>query len=386
MPCCVKDVFAWIVLSLIAVALSPHAALATASRYAVTDLGIYWDPDYLTIGTDLNNSDQVFGYQYSVYPIPFLYTPDEGVQPVNASGDPIAMNDQGQLLMGGLHGSGPFVYPNGAVTELPTLLSPIANDINNLGQVVGAVPIVDKPIRFTELAFHAHVYTPGIGTEFLDPPGDENRSFDTSSYAELINDRGDIVGTSRDESENLSVFLRHSDGTFLEFGSLGYEWLYPDGLNNNGQVILNGGNTYASWTTCTSLDLVGGYNAFLYDPDDGLIDLNATLGGSCVHATGINDLGEIIGVVDNKPFVYSAADGFFDLTPLLVLGAYQYISPPVAINNRGQILVNSGGSPIILTRVSEPETLFMLMAGLGMLAFAGRKRTKCQQTHLLPTS
>ncbi|WP_078121485.1 hypothetical protein [Thiosocius teredinicola] len=382
----VQGKFVWLVLSSIfAIVLFPSASWATASRYTVTDLSPYWGPYTEAIGTSLNNHGQVLGYVYSVYPLPFLYTPAEGVRSITSevrANLPVDMNDRGQLLINGLRGGDPFVYPGGEgypdnvlggkVTEVPTIFSPIAFDLNNLGQVAGAVALVDQPIMFTQHAFHAHVYTPNVGTEFLDPPGDEARSFDASSYARLINDRGEVVGISIDEAENRSAFLRRTDGTFLEFGNLGYEWIEPEGLNNAGQVVLNGGNTYSSWTTCTPLDSIGGYNAFLYDPDAGLIDLNEVLGGDCVYATGINDLGEIIGVVDSKPFVYSATEGFFDLTPLLALEPYQHIYPPVAINHRGQILLNKG-SPLlvtpILSRVPEPRTYLLLAAGVGLFAF-----------------
>ncbi len=382
----VQGKFVWLVLSSIfAIVLFPSASWATASRYTVTDLSPYWGPYTEAIGTNLNNHGQVLGYVYSVYPLPFLYTPGEGVRSITSevgSSPPIDINDEGQLLIGAIHGGDPFVYPGGdgypdyvvggMVTELPRILSPIANDINNLGQVAGAVALVDQPIMFTQHAFHAHVYTPSVGTEFLDPPGDEARSFDTSSYARLINDRGEVVGISIDEAKNRSAFLRRTDGTFLEFGNLGYERIEPEGLNNNGQVILNGGNTYSSWTTCTPLDSIGGYNAFLYDPDAGLIDLNEVLGGDCVYATGINDLGDIIGVVDSKPFVYSATDGFVDLTTLLALEFYQPAGQPIAINNRGQILLNEG-SPLLVTpmlsRVPEPRTYLLFAAGVGLFAF-----------------
>lgn len=74
-----------------------------------------------------------------------------------------------------------------------------------------------------------------------------------------INDAGTIVGSSQSESAQLVTPFVYSDGTMYDLNALvvngqGYQLTYPEGINNNGQII--------SWASGPS----GLYRAVLLTP------------------------------------------------------------------------------------------------------------------------
>jgi probable HAF family extracellular repeat protein len=176
---------------------------------------------------------------------------------------------------------------------------------------------------------HAFLYSNGIMKDLGTLPGC------SESYAEGINDSGQVVG----ESHNYNIGYTHafffSNGAMKDLGTLGsgFSWAY--GINNSGQVV--GGSPTSS----------SGYNhAFLYS-NVTMKDLG-TLGGGFSDAWGINDSGQVVGSA------YTSTDGDMEhaflysngtMKDLGTLASGQY-SVAHYINASGQVVGNGGVSNI----------------------------------------
>ena len=112
--------------------------------------------------------------------------------------------------------------------------------------------------------------------------------------------------------------------TVTDLGTLG-------GLFGDARDINEAGHVVGEASPVT-----GGDHAFLWTPSGGMVDLG-TLGGagSRSQAEGINDAGQVVGLVndgDDRAFYWTAADGMVGLPTLSGIE-----SGARAINNAGQL-------------------------------------------------
>jgi probable HAF family extracellular repeat protein len=150
-----------------------------------------------------------------------------------------------------------------------------------------------------------------------------------TSFANDINEAGQVVGSSQTASGQTHAFIWTLATGMIDLGTLGGTTSGAAAINNAGQVV--GSSTTAA----------GQSRAFLWSPTTGMVDLG-TLGGTSSFAADINDSGVVCGTSTNasgasRAFMWTASGGMVDLGSLG--GAFG--SSASAINAAGWI---AGGS------------------------------------------
>lgn len=232
----------------------------------------------------------------------------------------------------------------GKMIPLPTLggNNGYASGVNNLGQVVGwAENTIHDPtcVLPQVLQFEAVIYGPRKDQIQQLPP----LTGDPDGAATAINDKGQVVGISgicQNAVGDLSAehALLWENGMPTDLGNLGGAgWNTPTGINNQGQIIgfsdLPGDNNGAN----------PNFQAFLWTKEDGIQNFGTLPGDTISEATGINNLGQVIGVscVD---ITFSNCRAFLwqngvmtDLNTLIPPGSPLYLISTGDINDGGEI-------------------------------------------------
>ncbi len=160
-----------------------------------------------------------------------------------------------------------------AISELPGVTASYANAINDAGQVVGSMHIGSVD--------HAFIWSRSQGMVDLGVlPGM------THSSAASINSSGQVVGWSSTASGSVSHAFRWSQSTgMIDLGVFaGSDDSFAYGINAGGQVV---GETYANTTNIR--------RPFRWTEGKGLEDLGALPGDAAGGAYAINDDGTIVG-------------------------------------------------------------------------------------------
>jgi probable HAF family extracellular repeat protein len=200
------------------------------------------------------------------------------------SGDPdgvgYGINDRGQIVgstgacnqafpYSGLHAVLWPNGPNGGVIDLGNLGATTLNvafDINNRGQVVGQAGT--KCVHSggcglaTDAAFHAFLWQGGVMTDLGTLPGDLN------SWANNVNSKGQIVGTSFPETGSRAFIWENgvmTDLNTLVSGASGFYLAEAFGINDHGQIS---GFGLLPGVQCGSQDVFCNQRAYLLDPCD----------------------------------------------------------------------------------------------------------------------
>lgn len=340
------------------------------------------------------------GYEFTFLASPMYWATD-----INNDGD----------ISGLTQGRQPLAQEDSGIVYLDTAGSRYADTqaINNQGQVVGSLySTLVRPI------YTAVVWNDAIPTKL------ENLTEDGSSLAYGINDSGQVVGHSLGAAVDgfrptLPTVWHGVTPTQLTLPAGGLGGTAYD-INNSGQIAGWVGNQAVRWDgdAVTVLYPSDSGAAFAYAINDAgqvvgesyiqdipnipshatlwsdgeMIDLG-TLGNIPDHysvAMDINNVGQVVGVSDSLNSAIGRATlwdqgQIYDLNSFLDSATRQagwQLFSAVAINDKGQIIgVASNGSSFgsyLLTPVPEPETYALLMAGLGLIGLAARKR-KCQE-------
>lgn len=233
---------------------------------------------------------------------------DLGALPGTNDTFPDWINDRGEVVGASYNGIDPVsgtplleavLWKDGAVIDLGDLPGgnqSIANGINERGDVVGAsvnattdpFPNLWPILFFNNVTEpHAVLWRDGTITDLGTLGGPD-------SLAIFVNNSGQIAGQSLTDSvvnPSTGQPTQHpflwQKGRMIDLGTLGGTLGFPTGLNNRGQVI--GLMNIAGDVT---------FHGFLWDRGS-LIDLG-TLGGARSLASWINDSGEVLGI-SNMP-------------------------------------------------------------------------------------
>lgn len=196
-----------------------------------------------------------------------------------------------------------------------------------------------------------------------------------NSGAAGINSAGDVVGDYFANGFPYRAFL-YSQGEFTTLGTLGGNYSAATAINDDGAVI------------GSSFTRDGRRHAFLYE-NGKMTDLTPAADYST--AVDINNFGQVVGTVDNQPFLYT--DGkLINPNTLLDPNAYWRMTTPVAINDAGQILANSCDDQnfcYVMSRfdpipsIPEAPGAPMLLAGLATLGvgIARNRRRQMRGQH-----
>ena len=198
----------------------------------------------------------------------------------------------------------------------------------------------------------------------------------TDSYANGINDSGQVVGFSYTAGNAARHATLWDSGAITDLGTLGGKHSQAHGINNSGQVV-----------GCSETAGNAEKRATLWD--GGAITALGTLGGTDSSATAINNSGQAIGfsyTAGNAAIRPTLWDGgaVTDLNSFLdasLQSAGWELVFASAINDAGSIVGNaynnlSGETRgfVLAPSVPEPETYVLMLAGLGALVSMVRRK------------
>lgn len=239
---------------------------------------------------------------------------ENSVYPASGNEKIAAINELGNMV-GTREDLGEVVWIDLVAAGLPDAYQ--AKDINESNQVAGTLVQYGSNTR----SYFATVWN-NLSPTLL---GGEPTGF--NSYANAINDQGEVVGTFSNGVYQVPVLWTAQQRYYL--GTLpGFE---PSAvalqMNNNGQAVGFSGATHAGRAVIWE----AGYIAEL-----------GTFGGDYSTAIDINDAGQIIGLSSDangvaKPFLWQ--DGvMYDLTPALCADVNTCNIQPGAINDQAQMV------------------------------------------------
>jgi probable HAF family extracellular repeat protein len=341
-------------------------SLAQAVRifptYNIVDLGVLPGGDR-SYAYGINNNNEVVG-ESSVPSHAFLYSYKDGTMIDlgtlgGSSSGARAINDSGQIVGWSLTGPYPFVdhafLYSGSMIDLgvlPGADASVAFAINKSGLITGMSMVPPSGEGF--FPYHAFLSTgvpPPTDLGITSTPGFEQ----TEGYA--INDDGWVAGKTTPPGGGLGHALLY-DGTMKDIGLelADYRfWSEAHGINNAGQVLV----------TAIPMDYLGSYAAIY---KDGEWTMLASLGTSNKNgrALAINNRGDVVGkLANNRAFVYIPDNGLVELSSLVVgTNPFAQLNVANAINDLGYI-AGTGTLP------DGSERAFLAVPGPGKRIFGG---------------
>ena len=330
--------------------------LAAQTKYVVNDLGTFGGDS--TVVQSINNAGQVAGFGDLVAGganHAFRTGPN---RPINAATDDLgvlggvsstgsAINNLGQVAgyerpaVGA--SSAVLVAADGSYLNLGnmggTFPGSLANGINDLGQVTGAA---GPPTGVCGVS-HAFLTSPNAALTPANDLGALRVCGNSDGYG--VNNSSEVVGYSQ-AIVGLAVVQRAmywSAATgMVNLGVLGSTPAFPAFFGNTSTAVaINDAGQIIGFSSFDNMPQLGYTHAFLTSATGTMQDLG-TLGGNGAVASGINNLGQIVGNAtlagDNLShgFLYTSST-MTDVNSLIVSPGWEIINA-ARINDNGQIL------------------------------------------------
>lgn len=283
---------------------------------------------------------------------------------VNASGAVV-----GTTLGPGYNGPivRPFIYQNGTLNYIPDVI-PNAPNVN----ARAAYAINDAGAAVGEWESRPFIYANGV-SRWLEGSVNAAGNLATLGVAKDINNKGWAVGTMSYQGATGAVVWH--DGIAVDLGTLPVlDWQHPDASAN----AINDLNEVVGVSRSAL-----GMRAFLWR-DGQMIDLGSFRGdGWSSRALDVNNRSEVVGRSDCVglacAFLWTRQEGMLQLQNFIDPTSGWTLDTATGINDMGWIvgngLLNGVSADFLLIPVPEPSTSGMLVTGL-LLAFAvSRRRT-----------
>jgi uncharacterized membrane protein len=245
--------------------------------------------------------------------------------------------------------------------------------INNNGTVAGAMGFIGDESSYKAMTWNNNTYTDV-----------SNGLIAGNSEVQIINGSGAVAGQIYSSQDDNSVAAFFSNGTTIR------HYLMPQGKNDFDMMDMNDQNivVFNVEGDCSASGC--GRVGIIWDPiADNWLTIPSTPGQWGSSANGINNLGQVVGQgMDGDQYanwdsglLWDPINGIQSLNESLAPGERYWIREGYDINDEGAILAIGAyhGTPMegrlfILTPVPEPETYALMLAGLGLVGFAARRR------------
>lgn len=300
-------------------------------QYSVTDLGAFHP-------TAINNSGNVVGYSDGGHVL--LWS--QGIlTDLGSMGGSFAvasgLNDSGQIAgtMSTPNGIEHFIFTNGSTLNIG---APTDNyygyRINNLGEAANTIG-GGTPFLYSNGSFQ---YLPLAGCN--------------QGIATDVNDSQAITGSA------IGGDCGHQSAVVWRNGGMQILPIPPDCPASSQSAQINAGGQIVGWVNCPSA------RPILWQPDSGgnygAVNLGQVANSSGAYPLGINDVGVVVGELDTDigehSFLWDPANGLRDLNSLIPQGSGMVLGTAFGINNGGMIIghwiVNGALHAYLLTPVT----------------------------------
>jgi probable HAF family extracellular repeat protein len=235
----------------------------------------------------------------------------------------------GAVIANGATQSHAFLWQNGHMKDLGTLGGPDSDAllVNNAGQVAG--------MAMTGWTINSTTQLPTVDP-FLWENGemrDLGTLGGTYGFPNSLNNRGQVVGDSNLVGDQSSHAFLWERGVMKDLGTLGGSFSEPRSINEAGDI--------AGWALLPGDEVV---HATLWKNGE-VVDLGVLPGSPCSYANGVDELGQVLGAVQQCPnhaprvaFLWENGE-MVDLNSLVLPGSNLYLGDAYNGNERGEIVV-----------------------------------------------